>query len=243
MTTADRISPQRYARLAGVLYLVIIAAAMFGEFAVRGSFVVAGDAAATGANIRADPFLFRLGFASDLVAFLSDIGVTMLLYVLLRPVSQPLALLAAFFRLAQTTILGLNLLNHLTASQLLAGAGYLNVFDPAQLDALALMFMERHAFGYDFALVFFGMHCIVAGYLIARSGFFPWILGVLMVVAGFGYIADSYTSFLSPVLNAAIVNVTLVPAVVAEFALTGWLLFRGTNATIWRERASGVALA
>jgi hypothetical protein len=237
----DKVSPQQYARTAGVLYLVIIVAAVFGEFMVRQSFIVSGDAAATAANIRDNPFLFRLGFASDLVAFLSDIGVSVIFYVLLRPVSQPLALLAAFFRLAQSTILGANLLNHLSASMLLGGASYLGVFSDAQLDALGLFFLERHAFGYDIALVFFAMHCVVVGYLIARSGFFPWVLGVLMVIAGVGYVADSYTSFLAPEINAAIVTVTLIPAVVAEFALTIWLLVRGVNAKAWFERAEAQA--
>lgn len=236
MTPHDSIAPVRYARMAGLLYLVIIVTAMFGQFLVRESFIVPGDAAGTAANVRTDPLLFKLGFASDLIAFLSDVGVAAIFYVLFRPVSQPLALLAAFFRLAQSSILGINLLNHLTASMLLAGTPYLSVLGQDQTDALALLFLERHAFGYDIALVFFGAHCLIVGYLIWRSGFMPRLLGALMAVAGAGYILDSYTSFLAPDLNAAIVSITLVPAVIAEFGLTAWLLIRGVNVEKWRER-------
>ncbi|MCB0544978.1 MAG: DUF4386 domain-containing protein [Saprospiraceae bacterium] len=129
----DHATALRYVRIAGILYLVIIVCAGFSEGFVRAGAIVPGDAAATADNIVRSASLFRLGFASDLIAFLSDIAVAVLLYALLKPVNQTLALLTVFFRLAQSAILGINLLNHFTPIMLLSGAEYLNAFDTAQL--------------------------------------------------------------------------------------------------------------
>ena len=176
MNHATTAAPQVYSRTAGILYVVIIVMAMFGEFFVRGSLVVHGDAAATAANIIGAPALFRLGFAADLIAFCSDVGVALIFYVLLRPVNRNLALAAAFFRLVQTAILGGNLLNHLTAAAS-RRHGYLAAIPPEQLHALALLSLEIHSYGYDVGLVFFGFHCLIAGYLFAISGYFPRLIG------------------------------------------------------------------
>ena len=135
---AAETSPLVYARVAGVLYLIIIVSAGFGEI-VRSSLVVPGDATATASSIAASEGLFRAGFAADLVAFLSDVVVAALFYILLRPVSQMLYLVAAFLRLVGTAIYGINLLNQFTALLLLSGADYLRVFETEQLHALVLL--------------------------------------------------------------------------------------------------------
>jgi hypothetical protein len=95
------------ARVAGVLYFIIIIAGIFAEFGVRSSLIVSGDAAATASTILAAEGLFRSGMAADLVMILADVALALLFYVLLKPVSQALALLAAFFRLAQAAVLGI----------------------------------------------------------------------------------------------------------------------------------------
>jgi hypothetical protein len=231
-------NPLVYARIAGLLYLTIFVAAAFGQFFVRQSMIVPGDAAATAANITAAPLFFRLGFAADLVAFASDVALAAVLYVLLRPVSRPLALVAAFFRLTQSAILGMNTLNHVAAAIVLGGAGYLEAFDQTQREALALLLLQAHGFGYDIGLVFFAIHLLVLGYLIAVSRFLPVVIGVLVVIAGVGYLIDSFTSFLFPAANAVLEPFTLGPAVIGETALMLWLLVRGLDAEGWRRRAA-----
>ncbi|BBL79796.1 hypothetical protein RxyAA322_16500 [Rubrobacter xylanophilus] len=95
-------------------------------------------------------------------------------------------------------IMGINLLNQLTALMLLSGADYLAVFDANQLQALALLFLGAFEYGYDIALVFFGLHLLVLGYLVYRSGCFPRVLGVLLVVTSLSYLSDSFSGFLFP---------------------------------------------
>lgn len=222
-------SPRTYARATGFLYLIIIVCAGFSEGYVRANMIVPGDATATANNILASEGLFRVGFAADLVAFLSDIGVAVLLYMLLKPVSNTLALLAAFFRLAQTAILGINLLNHFNALLLLSGAEYLQVFEPAQLHALVLLSLTEHAYGYLISGVFFGLHCFVLGYLLYKSDYFPRVLGVLLVLASFGYLVDCFTNFLWPNYAPTTEWLVVATAVVAELAFAFWLLVKGVK--------------
>lgn len=223
-------SLRTYARVAGILYLVIIVCAGFSQGYVRASLVVPGDGSATAQNIMASESLFRLGFAGDLVAFLSDVGVSILLYFLLRPVSKTLSLLAAAFRLlAHPAIASVNLLNHFAAVLLLSGADYLRAFDVDQLHALVMLTLETHRYGYLIGGAFFGVHCAILGYLLFRSPLFPRALGVLMAAAAIGYLMESAAFFLAPALESAASGVVVVTAGLAEVALCLWLLLRGVQ--------------
>lgn len=217
------------ARLAGVLYLIIIVCAGFSEGYVRAGSVVPGDAAATAANIEASRWLFRIGFTADLLAFLSDAALAVLLYVLLRPVHATLSMVAAVFRLAQASILGLNLLNHFDAILLSTRADYLDPFTPSQVDALILHAMEMHRHGYLISQMFFGIHCLLVGVLIWRAAYMPRILGVLMVVTGVGYLADGFGFFLVPGVASTMSPFFIAPVVVGELSLCWWLLIKGVR--------------
>lgn len=222
-------SPVAYARFTGLLYLIIIVFGLFSEVYVRSSLIVRGDAAATASKILASEWLFRVGFASDLVIFLCDVAVAVLLYMLLRSVSKTGSLISAGFRLTGTAIYGVNLLNYFAALLLLNGAEYLKAFDSSQLNALALVFLDIHKHGYDLGLVFFGLHCLVLGYLLFKSDYFPRILGILMVLAGIGYVVGSFTLFLFPEFTAVIAPIYIAP-LIGELSLCLWLLIKGVNA-------------
>jgi hypothetical protein len=175
---AVNVSPQVYARIAGVLYLLNIACGLFGEIYVRGHLVVAGDAITTAHRIMGSEFLFRCGIAGDLIMHITDVPMTVIFYVLLRPVSRDLSLLAALFGMLQTAILCANKLNLVTVLLLLGGSNYLKAFDPNQLQALASLLLALHEYGFGIGLIFFGVSCIVTGYLMFRSEYFPRTLGV-----------------------------------------------------------------
>lgn len=222
----------KIARVAGLLYLIIIVAGIFAEFFVRQSLVVPGDATATAGNIMAAEGLFRIGIAADLIMIMSDVALALMFYVLLKPVSNLLSLLAAFFRLGQATILGINLLNLFFVLQLLSGADYLTVFGADQLHALALMFLNGHSIGYAIGLVLFGLSLAVLGYLVFKSGYFPRVLGILLVFASFGYLIDSFASFLLPgydAYEAIFALVVILPAFIGEFSMCLWLLLKGVK--------------
>jgi len=230
MNTNINASLRNTARIAGVLYLVIIIAGLFAEMAVRSNLIVAGDAAATAENIMTSVGLFRMGFVSDLAMIMADVAIALLFYALLKPVSNVLALMAAFFRLAQAAALGINLLNMFFALQLLGGADYLGTLSADQSNALALMFLDAHAAGYRLALVFFGFSILILGYLLVKSEHFPRLLGYGMFVASFIYVADSAAYFMLTNYAdvEAVFDVLLSgPVVIAELSLCVWLLWKG----------------
>src|SRR5829696_8956193 len=230
-------SPLVYARVAGLLLLIVAILGPFSVIYFPSTLIVPGDAIATADNIRASEGLLRIGIVSDSLIFLIEIVLTVLLYVLLRPVSRTLSLVTAFARLAMTIVQGINLLPYFTALLLLSGAGYLTVFEPAQSDALALLFLNAHGYGIFIWQLFFGLHLFVLGYLIFKSGYFPRILGTLMVLGSLGYLVDGYGNILFP-NNAEIFGVIVgVTSVFGELPFFLWLLIKCVNVQRYNERA------
>lgn len=232
------ISPQRYARIGGVLYLYIIAAGTFAEVFVRSRLIVSDDAAATARNIMTNELLFRIGFSGEFLHLACDVAVAMILYALLRPVDRNIALLAAFMRLACDIVLAISGLSHFAVLRLLGGAGYLEPLDPDQLETLALLAMKLHGDGYGISLVFFAFACLSLGYLIFRSGYLPRILGALLAIAGVCYLLNSFAHFLAPTFAAALFPAIFVPVFVAELSLSLWLIVKGVDLARWDEKAS-----
>jgi Domain of unknown function (DUF4386) len=224
-------SPRPRARITGVVYLLYFLTAVFGEFFLRG-LVVDGDAAATATNILAHRSLFRLGLATGLIATACYIAVTALFYGLFKPVSGSLSLLGAFFSLVGCAILAFGSLFQLAPLVLLGGSPYLNVFKVEQLRALALMFLELNTQAGNICVVFFGVYCLLIGYLIFRSAFLPRFLGGLMALAGLGWL-----TFLSPPLASHLSPYNLVLGFLAELSLMLWLLVMGVNVQRWKEQA------
>ncbi|MPY87523.1 MAG: DUF4386 family protein [Luteitalea sp.] len=229
-------SPQTYARIGGILYLFIIVAALFGETFVRGTLIVPGDAAATASNILGSETLFRVGLAGEMLTCVCDVVLAMILYVLLRPVSRNVALLAAFFRLTFVGIYGVAKLFEVAALVVLGRADYLKALDPEQLYVLAYVFLRVHSYGYGVSLLFFGFCCVLFGYLIHRSGYFPRILGTLLVIGGVGYVVFSLAQMVAPAVAARLLFPWLIlPAFVAELGLSLWLIVKGVNVPKWEE--------
>ncbi|HXX21699.1 MAG TPA: DUF4386 domain-containing protein [Terriglobia bacterium] len=157
--------------------------------------------------------------AKMMITLACDIGVAIILCNLLKPVSKSLSLLSASFRLIFVAVMAVDSLNYF---------GLLDLFKSAHSAA---------AFntGYGIALVPFGVHCLLIGYLIFKSIFLPRILGVLLALAGLGYLA-----FLWPPLGSHLFfPYIVVPAILGEGLLTVWLLAVGVNAVRWKEQAGG----
>ena len=228
-------SPQLYAHVAGILYLFIIVAALFGEIYVRGKLIVRGDAAATASNILANETLFRLGLAGELLTCLCDVAVAGILYVLTRPVSRGVALLAALNRLTFVSVYAVSKLFLVAATVVLGGEGFMQAFSPQELQSLAYLSIRMHGLGYGLSLIFFGVHCVLLGWLIYRSGYLPRTIGVLLVAGGVGYFVHSLTQSLDPTLASTLFPWILLPAVPAELGLSLWLLLKGVDLPRWEE--------
>jgi hypothetical protein len=229
-------SPRVLSRIGGVLYLIIIVVGIFGEAFVRDRLIVSGDAAATAANIRPLESLWRFGIASEFFLLICAIALALIFFVLLRPVSRDLALLAAFFNLVSIAVEASITMYLLGALFPLGNAGYLRAFAPEQLYALASLSIKSHSYGFGVALIFFGCFCLILGYLIFRSGYLPKALGVLMQIAGLSYLTNSFALLLAPNFANRMFPAILVPAFVGEASLCLWLIVKGVNVEKWNRR-------
>jgi hypothetical protein len=227
--TILEVSLRDASRIAGFGYLMVFILGIFGNV-IFGKFIVMDDAVTSANNIIANKPLFRLGIASWLIVIVFDALVAWALYVLLKPVNKNLSMLAAWFRLVFVAIFGYSFVDYFSVLQLFTGADYLKVFETNQLQAQAILLLNTHNFGVHISFVFFGLHIFLLGYLILKSGYIPRFLGILLIVASFGYLINSFGNFLSPIYANSKTSFLLfvaVPAIISEFSLTLWLLFRG----------------
>jgi hypothetical protein len=237
MTTRTvEVSPQVCARIAGILYLIIIIAGVLGQIFIRGKLIVAGDAVATAGNLIASQSLWRISIAGDLLMHVFDIPLMLALYLLVKPVNKHLAMSAVLFNLIQTPVLVVNKLNLLVPVFLLGNAEYLKALESRELQALAYLPLKLHDYGFGIGLIFFGCVCLVQGYLIFKSGFLPKPIGVLIALAGLSYLTNSITLILAPTYTEMVVPV-LALALLDELALSLWLIVKGVNIPKWHEKA------
>jgi hypothetical protein len=236
---ADRsvaMSPQVYARVGGWLYLFIIVAGIFSELFVRDKLVISGDAALTAANIASSALPFRISVALEQLWLVSAVALTLILYVLLKPVNKNLALLATFFNLVSIAIEALASMSLLAAMFPLGDAAYLKSFEPSQLHALAYLSLRFYDYGFGSSLVFFGCCLFFYGYLIFKSDYFPKTIGVLLIIASFSYLVNSFTLFIVPALANAMFPI-LVLAFIGEASLCLWLILKGVDVAKGEARA------
>jgi len=225
-------SPQVYARTVGLLYLIVIAAGIISQMLISGKLVVDGDAAATAANILTHKNLFQLGFTVYLIEMASQIAQITLFYILLKPVSRSVSLLALFFGLVGCIIKTLSRLFYIAPLLVLGNIPYLSVFDVEQLQALALLLLKVNDQAAGMALAFFGFSTFLNGYLVFRSNFLPRFLGVLSILGGLGWL-----TFLYPPLGLRLFPYIVLIAMIGSISSILWLLIKGVNVERWKKRA------
>jgi hypothetical protein len=225
-----------YARVAAVLFLVTMVAGGFGEFYVPSTLIAAGDAATTANNVVAHNSMFRLGFAAYLVEAMCDITLSLIFYMLLKPVRKDLALLAAFFGLVSTAVFAGAELFFFASTFILGGAEFLKPFSPDQVNALGLLSLKFYGYGAGIFMAFYGTAAVIRGYLIYRSGYLPRLLGVLLALAGLGFIVRNFVLVLAPAYAS---DLLLAPMSLAGLSLAVWFLVKGIDASKWEARARG----
>jgi hypothetical protein len=224
-----RAALQTYARLGGVLYLIIIVIGLLGEALIRGTLVVGGDPAATVRRIQESEWLWRLGVAGQMLLLVCAVALTWIFYVLLRPVSKNLSLLAVLFAITSLAVESVSALQLQSMLDTLAMAKYLKPDDLPQLHVMAYLTVLSHAQAFGLALIFFGVEILIVGYLIWKSGYIPKAIGVLMQLAGVCYLVNSFSMVLSPALASMLFPAILLPALVGESAFCLWLLIKGAG--------------
>jgi hypothetical protein len=217
---------KKTARKAGFLYLGYIIFTAIALVVGRKGIIVDGDAATTAANIIAKGMRFRVGFVSDAVAGVLFLLAAWYLYVLLKPVNKNIALLFLLLNLGGFTIWCFSALNLFAGQLLLSGADYLKVFQPGQLQAQAMLFINLYKNGSTIAQIPYGIWLFPLGYLVFKSGFLPKMLGILLIVDCFGLLIYVFQCFLLPGYKV-ISYPCLVVSFIAKLSLTLWLLIKG----------------
>ena len=225
------LSPRKAVTVLRLLYLIWFAVGPFSLKYVPATLIVAGDAITTANNILANELLFRMGIVGSLMTQVVQILVVLVLYKLFKSVNKNHASLMVIFALVGIPIAMLNTLNRLATLLLLNGADYLKVFGADQLHALVMLFLNLNEQGQLIATIFWGLWLFPMGYLIYKSGYFPRILGVLVIMGGFGYVLDSFTHFILP--NYANYQAIFVPVVtllaIGEILFMLWVLVKGAK--------------
>lgn len=226
-------SPQKTARVAAFVFLIVFFLGMSTELFVRPGMIVPEDAAATVKNIAASEALFRLSLVSDLVRQMFLMLLPLVLYKLLKPVNKSIASLMVLFALVSVPISMLNELNHFAVLLLSSGAGYLTAFKADQLNAQVMFFLELRRYG-TFVPQLFSLWVLLLGYLVFKSGFLPKILGILLMLGGLCYTVLAVLFILFPNFDATIFGLF---AFIEESLFYLWLLIKGVNVGEWEKRA------
>ncbi|MFL6708846.1 MAG: DUF4386 domain-containing protein [Massilia sp.] len=228
---------QRWARVAGVLYLIIILIGLFSEAQIRGALVVPGDPAATATRILAAQTTWRLGVAAEDLLLLCAVGLGYAWYLLLRPVDRSLIWLAMFLGLVSLSVESVGALQLHAVLTPLVDDAFVRIAGPQMAQLMAYQALTAHTHAFGLALIFFGAECLVIGHLVRRSGYFPAWVGVLMQLAGACYLINSFSMIIAPALQNVLFPMVLLPCLVGEGCFCLWLLFKGVDTAAWNKHA------
>lgn len=222
-------STKTLSRIAGLLYLVVIATGLFAEVFVRQALRVSNNAIATAQKIQSSEMLYRFGFVDDLTNFVIGLPSVLIIYIIFKSVDRHVAGLALIFVVIQTAIIAVNLLNQISPLLFLGNNVYLYSFSPGQLVSLSLHSLNLQAQGYGIGVVFFGYYCLLIGYLIYKSRLVPRLIGILYIITGLAYLFNSFFLFLFPKISGILFPYFAIPAFIGEITFCLWLLIKGVE--------------
>src|SRR6202521_1231899 len=227
-------------RFAGLLYLLTSMVGFFAMMYVPGRLIVHGNAAGTANNIAAYETLFRLGIAGNLIGQAGFIFVALALYDLLKEVNQRHASLMFILIVVSVPIAFLNELNSIAALVLVRGADFLSIFEKPQRDALAMLFLNLHFYGFVVAEIFSGLWLLPLGLLVYRSRFLPRFMGVWLAIGGFASGLPGLTGGRVPKYYHNVFTYT-PSAVFGEIAFMLWLVIKAATPPALAAAASSSA--
>lgn len=221
-------SLKRNARIAGLIYLILTITALYSYIYVSSKIRVPGDDIATLNKILSNEFLYRTGILSDLISSISFIFLVLVLYKLFKPVNDYWAKLMVVLVIVLVTIDVLLEVFKITSLMTLKGE-VLKTLQPDQLQNLAILFRKVSGYGVSINTIFIGLWLIPFGMLVYKSGFIPWILGLLLIMNGVAYIIDSFIFLLFPEYRIFVSHFTIVFETIGEPLMILWLLIKGVK--------------
>ncbi|MFT3825170.1 MAG: DUF4386 domain-containing protein [Chitinophagaceae bacterium] len=218
-------SEKQTARLAGLIYLVVVLTGMFSLAYVPSKLIVWEDAEKTFRNLSSETQLFRWGIASSLLCYLAFLLLPLVLYRVLQPVNETRAKLMVIFALVSVPISFLNLQHKFAVLDIINGTSYIKGMDSTQLQLLVMQHLEAYDSGILVVQLFWGLWLLPFGALVYRSGFLPKVLGVLLMLGCFGYLVNVFGRTIIPHFDASsIAKFIRLPASLGEIGTCLWLL-------------------
>jgi hypothetical protein len=198
--------------IAGTALLFMVVLSAWGNFGVLENLITTGDTAKTVADISASETLFRMGVAALVAVVVLDVIVAAALFEVFKSVNRGISMMAAWFRLAYSAVFLVAICRLLEVPALLKNDG-----------GQAMRVLDAFDVTWKVGLVLFAFHLLLIGYLAYRSGFMARILGVLLTIAGLGYLADGFATILVADFPFSFAMFVFG----GEVALIFWLLIRG----------------
>jgi len=218
------------ARLAGVLYLILVITGILNLMYIPSQIIDWKDAAQTIENIINLEGLFRIGIATGIISFLSFLLLPLALYRLLASVNKTHAILMVIFALVSIPISFVNMLHKFAVLRLIGDSEHLKVMDSSELQFNVMNHLHAYNEGIVLSQVFWGLWLLPFGYLVYKSGFLPKFLGVFLIMGCFGYLIEFFADFLSPHYGGSILQTLIgIPASVGELGICLWLLIAGAR--------------
>ncbi|MBD1384288.1 DUF4386 domain-containing protein [Mucilaginibacter rigui] len=219
---------KKTARIAGLLYLIVVITGTINLGYVPGKLIVWDNAQATFNNIIASETLFRLGILSGLICYTAFLLLPFVLYDLFKAVNKTYAVLMVVLAVVSVPISFVNLLNKFAVLSLIGKAAYLKVFTTAELQSQVMLHLRYYSNGNQLAQIFWGLWLFPFGWLVYKSGFLPKILGVFLMAGCFGYLINFTGGFLfHGYSDTAISSYITLPASIGEIGTCLWLLIMG----------------
>lgn len=223
-------SNKRTARIAGLLYLVVVLAGIFSLAYVPSQINAADNAAATVGNIIANESLFRLGIVAGLVCYTAFLLLPLSLYKLLSPYGRQPAVLMVALAVVSVPLAFAATLNKFDVLSLLSGADYLRAFSAEELQARVMLSLDSYGDGLLATQIFWGLWLLPFGYLVYKSGIVPRLLGILLMLGCFGYLIDFTGRVLFPgYAESGVAGFVRLPASLGEIGICLWLLIAGAR--------------
>ncbi len=233
-------SRNKTARLAGILYLMLIIGGIISLKYIPSQLIVRESASKTFENIANSEFLFRLGIVSGIITFLIHILLPLVLYKLLHGVNKFHANLMVIFSLISVTIFFVNILNKFSVLTLINKPEYLEKLGEIELQTQVMFHIDSYNNGIQISQIFWGLWLFPFGYLVYKSGFLPKLIGILLMAGCFGYLIIFFGGFLYSDFNKTIISQFVgYPATLGEFGICLWLLIMGTNKLNFRKKTIG----
>ena len=222
------IASRKTARIAGLLWLLMVPMGVFSLIYVPGKLIVRGNASETAGNILAHEWLFRIDIVVSLVSIVTWMFLALVLYRLFKDVNQQLAALVVILVLVQLPQSFVSQLLQLAALELVRGADFLSVIAKPHRETLAMFCLHVNTLGIHLLEVFWGLWLFPVGLLVYRSRFLPRTIGIWLIINCFAYIVISLTSLLFPEHARTVTNIAY-PALFGELAIALWLFFVGVR--------------